>query len=366
MELPKERTSLAHDVGPETARCPYRMRFLELANQAGFLPDPLLPKFSIRHGILEGYLSRSNKLDKAEARRTCTKGLQDRPWLRRLKQSKKQKQEALLNVIGSALRKQIEEGDGVGLAPYLLKIGRDILDTKNPIGEGVPISNLLRAAISHHNESMMALLASCATTEDLVVALITAIKTDNINTVPMLLEFGADPNLLDRDAKDRLLDDVEKVRTILRAPIPLSKDTIKSWLSTPSLQRRPETLSLLLRCLEDQQYDRTDGLCRAIHEADQKGLLSILDATWHWDLPDLGIVFNAIIAAARLKPETAIFMAEALACLTMSDRRRMEGGAASLAMTPILEMSATGVCRKVPMASVLGMIRLRLSLARNM
>src|SRR5277367_3259136 len=266
MELPKERASLAHDVRPETARCPYRMRFLELANQAGFQPDSLLPKFSIRHEIFEGYLSHSNKLDEAEARRICTKGLGDVSWLRRLKQSKKQKQEALLNVIDSVLRKQIEEGDGVGLAPYLLKIGRDILDSKNPTGEGIPISDLLSTAISHHNERMTALLASCATAKDLVVALITAITTDNINSVQMLLEFGADPNLLDQDAGYRLLDDVEKVRTILRAPIPLSKDTIKSWLSTPSLQRRPEILSLLLRCLEDQQYDRTDGLCRAIHE----------------------------------------------------------------------------------------------------
>jgi hypothetical protein len=344
MELPKERTSLAHDAGPETARCPYRMRFLELANQAGFQPDPLLPKFSIRH---EDHLSRLNKLGEAEARRICTKGLRDGPWLRRLKQSKTQKQEALLNVIGSALRKQIEEGDGVGLAPCLLKIGRDILDTKNLTGEGIPVSDLLSTAISRHNESMMALLASCATTEDLVVALITAITTDNIHTVQMLLEFGADPNLLDRDAEDRLLDDVEKVRTILRAPIPLSKDTIKSWLSKPSLQRRPETLSLLLRCLEDKQYDRTDGLCRAIHEADQKGFLSILDATWHWNPPDLGIMFNAIIAAARLKSETAIFMAEAVTCLTMSDRQRKERGAASLAVTPLLETSAPGVRREV-------------------
>lgn len=364
MELPRERTSLARDVEPETVRCPYKMRFLKLANEAGFQPDVLLPKFNIRHGIFEDYLSHSNNLDEAEARRICTKGLRDGPWLKRLKQSKTQKQEALLNVIGSELRKQIEKCDGIGLAPCLLNMGRNILDTKHPIGEGIPISNLLSTAVSHHNESMAALLASCATAEDLLAALTTAIMAGDGDAIQMLLELGANPNLLDQKAKDRLLDDVAKVRAILRSPIPLSKNIIRSWLSAPSLQKRPETLSLILRCSEDQQYDRTDGLCFAIHKADQKGLLSILDATWHWNPPDLGILSKAITATARLKSETAIFMAEALVCVTMGDRRisdgrpsekRMEVGTASLVVTPFLDASAPEVrCEVVTKATHVG------------
>ncbi|OAP64422.1 hypothetical protein AYL99_00394 [Fonsecaea erecta] len=184
---------------------------------------------------------------------------------------------------------------------------------------------LLRTAVKNANTNLIRLLAPFATIETVSAVLESAVLGQTLQIVTALLEYGADPNCLDRDCILRLAEtDCQLLQLILRAPRQLRHEAFGDLCDLAIRDGLSNAFDVVLRSLpnypilrdSDPPWNRDCLLEAAIDGPDKSMFFCIAASTSTWPLRDNRLFLHVLDSTAidRLQAKD---MVEVLLCLSV-------------------------------------------------